>query len=377
MLPVIDQPFPHDLMPVPDHDEHAREDFTVVLKLYASEYLYPYDELVYEKRAKPKFVKEHGREPEDCDEVHHLMMDDPYTKFWSGVARNLQEANWYNQGRVAERQLDCMEAEAKKKSAEPLGSLALDPNFEMPKYIDVVDIHCMPGGYQTSLSDDDVYAGALYDRGAYYYTKGMVGRHGQGGGTAMVMAVQELFPDLKPKRILDVGCAIGWSTAPLLHACPDVEVYGIDVGAAILRYGHARAEAVGDKIHFLQMSGDDIKFPDGHFDLVVSGGVFHETSNKAAKKMITGMQRVLAPGGVCMNYDIPYGGGGDRRGGAGPGQRRRRALAPARPQGGYPGPLRGGVSRALGLAPAARSRLLAHERPGAPSGPRCGNAGDV
>ena len=43
----------------------------------------------------------------------------------------------------------------------------------------------------------------------------------------------------------------------------------------------------------------------------------------------------------------------------------------------YPGPLRGGVSRALGLAPAARSRLLAHERPGAPSGPRCGNAGDV
>ncbi len=189
MLPVIDQPFPHDLMPVPDHDEHAREDFTVALKLYASEYLYPYDELVYEKRAKPKFVKEHGREPEDCDEVHHLMMDDPYTKFWSGVARNLQEANWYNQGRVAERQLDRMEAEAKKKSAEPLGSLALDPNFEMPKYIDVVDIHCMPGG--------------------------------------------------------------------------------------------------------------------------------------------------------------------------------------------YPGPLRGGVSRALGLAPAARSRLLAHERPGAPSGPRCGNAGDV
>ncbi len=308
MLPVIDQPFPHDLMPLPDHDEHAREDFVCTLKLYATEHLYANDELVYEKRAKPKFVKEHGREPEDCDEVHHLMMEDPFTQFWSGLARNLQEANWYNQGRVAERQIDRLEAAAKEKSKEPLGSLTLDPDFDMPKYIDAVDIHCMPGGYQTSLSDQDVYAGALYDRGAYYYTKGMVGRYGQGGGSAIVMAVKELFPDLKPKRILDVGCAIGWSTAPLLEAYPDAEVYGIDVGAAILRYGHARAEALGHKIHFLQMSGDDIKFPDGHFDLVVSGGVFHETSNKGAKKMIAEMNRVTAPGGVCMNYDIPYGG---------------------------------------------------------------------
>lgn len=308
MLPVIDQPFPHDLMPLPDHDEHAREDFTCALKLYASEHLYPNDELIYEKRARPRFVKEHGREPENCDEVHRLMMEDPFTQFWSGVARNLQEANWYNQGRVAERQLDRLKEAAEEKHAEPLGSLTLDPDFQMPKYIDGVDIHCMPGGYQTSISDDDLYAGALYDRGAYYYTKGMVGRYGQGGGTAMVMAVKELFPDLKPKRILDVGCAVGWSTAPLLHAYPDAEVYGIDVGAAILRYGHARAEALGDKIHFQQMSGEDIKFLDGHFDLVVSAGVFHETSNNAARKMIAEMHRVTAPGGVCMNYDIPYGG---------------------------------------------------------------------
>jgi len=307
MLPVIDQPFPHDLMPTPDHDEHAREDFTVTLKMFMTENVYPYDEVVYEKRAKPKFVKENGREPEDCDEVHHVMMDDPFTQFWSATARNLQEANWYNQGRVAERQLDRLEKQAKEKSKNPVGSLTLDPGFAMPNYIDAIDIHCMPGGYQTTLSDEDVYAGALYDRGAYYYTKGMVGRYGQGGGSAIVMAVKELFPALKPKRILDVGCAIGWSSAPLLEAYPDSEVYGIDVGAAILRYGHARAEALGHKIHFLQMSGDDIKFPDGHFDLVVSGGVFHETSFKGAKKMIAEMNRVTAPGGVCMNYDIPYG----------------------------------------------------------------------
>ena len=307
MLPVIEQPFPHDLMPIPDHDEHAREDFTVTLKMFAAETIYPYDELVYEKRAKPKFIKEHGRAPENCDEVHHLMMDDPFTKFWSGIAVNLQDSLWDNQGRIVERQLPRMKAEAKQKSEAPLGSLTLDPDFKTPAYIDAVDIHRMPGGYQTSVSVDDLFVGGVYDRGAYYYTKGMSGRWGEGGGTALLMAVKNLYPDLKPKRILDVGCAIGWTVAPFVDAFPEAEVYGIDVGGAILRYGHARAEALGKKINFLQMSGEDIAFPDGHFDLVISGGVFHETSNKAAKNMMAEMHRVLAPGGVCLNYDIPCG----------------------------------------------------------------------
>ncbi len=56
------------------------------------------------------------------------------------------------------------------------------------------------------------------------------------------------------------------------------------------------------------MNGEDLKFPDEHFDLVMSGGMYHETSKKAAPRIIKEIYRVLKPGGVSMNYDIPYGG---------------------------------------------------------------------
>ncbi len=308
MAVVIKQPVAHAMMPVPDHDEHAREDFIVTLKMHMTDHVYPYDEAVYEKVAKPKFVKVNGREPSNGDEVHQLMMSEPYTQFWSAIARSMQEMLWDNEGRIAEHNLPRIQSWVKEHAKKPVGTLNLDPDFIVPRYIDAVDIHCMPGGYQTTLSDDDVFVGAVYDRGAYYYTKGTAGRTGEGGTLATIGLIRDMFPDFAPKRILDVGCAIGWTTTPWIDAFPDAEVHGIDVGGALLRYGHGRAEALGKKVHFHQMSGEDIKFPDDHFDLVFSGGVFHETSNTAARKMIKEMHRVLRPGGLTLHYDIPYGG---------------------------------------------------------------------
>ncbi|MBM3514048.1 MAG: class I SAM-dependent methyltransferase [Alphaproteobacteria bacterium] len=304
----LKQPFPHDMMPLPTHDEHAREDFIVNLKMHMADHVYPYDETVYEKKAKPKFVKEKGRAPANSDEVHRLMMAEPYTKFWSAIARNMQEMLWDNQGRIAEHELPRIQTYVKRASNSAKGTLKLDPNFKMPRYIDAVDIHAMPGGYQTTLSDEDVFVGAVYDRGAYYYTKGMAGRWGEGGAVATINLMRDMFPDFKPKRILDVGCAIGWTTTPWRDAFPDAEIHGIDVGGALLRYGHGRAEALGKAVHFHQMSGEDLKFEDNYFDLVFSGGVFHETSNTGARKMMKEMHRVLKPGGLTLHYDIPYGG---------------------------------------------------------------------
>jgi SAM-dependent methyltransferase len=304
----IKEPHPHRMMPRATHDEHARENIIAAFKHFMSDNIYPNDELVYEKKAKGRFVKEHGREPQDCGEVHHLMMDEPYTQMWSSMARTLQEMLWDNQGEIVQHEMPRMQAEAQALTHAAKGSLTLDPDFEMPRYVSAVDIHAMPGGYPTSRSEDDLFTPAVYDRGAYYYTRGMVGRWGEGGAYALINAVKEFFPDLQPKRILDVGCAIGWTTVPLVDAWPEAEVHGIDVGEAFMRYAHARAEGLGKAVHFHQMNGEDLKFPDGHFDLVMSGGMYHETSKKAAPQIIKEIYRVLKPGGVSMNYDIPYGG---------------------------------------------------------------------
>ena len=85
--------------------------------------------------------------------------------------------------------------------------------------------------FAQSQTNDDLYTPAVYDRGAYYYTRGMVGRKCDGGGTALINCVKHFFPNLKPKRILDLGCAVGWTTVPLVDEWPDAEVHGIDVGA--------------------------------------------------------------------------------------------------------------------------------------------------
>lgn len=304
----ISEPVPHDMLALASHDDHAREDITVSIKHFLTENIYPYDELVYEKRAKQRFVKEHGREPEDCHEVRRLMLDEPYTQMWSSMARTLQEMLWHNAGNIVWNNMPRLQQASQRLSESPEGSMTLDPDLPMPRYLSAVDIHCMPGGYTTTQSEDDFFCPGVYDRGAYYYTRGMVGPTADGPGTAMANAVKHFYPDLKPKRILDVGCGVGWGTTTLAEIWPDAEVHGIEVGEAFIRYAHARAESLGKAVHFHQMNAEDLKFEDGYFDLVVSGGMFHETSKKAAPKIIQEMQRVLRVGGVCMNYDIPHGG---------------------------------------------------------------------
>ncbi|MSO66082.1 MAG: class I SAM-dependent methyltransferase, partial [Alphaproteobacteria bacterium] len=182
----VPQPFAHAMMAQAQHDELSRQNFTVTLKLYMTENVYPTDELVYEKVAKPKFIREHRREPKDHHEVRKLMLREPTTQMWSSIARTLQEVLWYNVGECVERQLADLNERGSALARKPLGSLTLDPAFVAPRYVTAVDIHAMPGNYTSNASDDDVYAGAVFDRGAYYYTKGQSGPHLDSAGRGNV-----------------------------------------------------------------------------------------------------------------------------------------------------------------------------------------------
>ena len=47
----VPQPFAHPMMPLANPDELARQNFTVTLKLFMTEQVYPTDEFVYERKA--------------------------------------------------------------------------------------------------------------------------------------------------------------------------------------------------------------------------------------------------------------------------------------------------------------------------------------
>ena len=307
MAVLVSEPFLHDMMPRADHDELARQNATLSFKMHMTENVYPGDQVVYERKTKPVFERKAGRAPKDKAEVRHLQMQEPYTQMWSSIARSLQEMLWNNMGECVERQIpELMEKARKITSRKTLGSLRLNPDFEQPRYLSAVDIHVMPGSYGAELGEDDIMAGAIYDRGAYYYAKGLTGPLCDGGGRALVWVYKEMFPKAQPKRILDLGCGHGGSTLPWAEAFPDAEVHGVDVGGAMLRYGHARAETLGVRAHFSQQNAEALEFEDNYFDLVVTAGVFHETSGRASRAIMREINRVLKPGGLSMNSDIPH-----------------------------------------------------------------------
>lgn len=295
--------FQHAILPVATGDEFARQEFVKSLKLHLASEVSVGNKDAFEARARPRFEKAEGRPAGTMHDVRKAMQDDPYYRFWSALQRTSQEMMWKSVQISVERQLDDLVEGGRVE--KPLGSLSLNPDIEIPRYHAAVDIHCMPGGYHTDFRADDVANGAVYDRAVYLYAMGRLGPCNSDIGDSTIAYLKAHFPDLKPRRILDMGCTVGHSTLPYCDAYPDAEVYGIDIGAPVLRYAHARAEAFGKKVHFSQQNAEATNFEDGYFDLIVSHILVHETSHTAMRNIMGEAHRLLAPGGVVIHTETP------------------------------------------------------------------------
>ena len=289
----------HSALPRATHDEFAREEFCASLRKFFTVQLVPGGNDVYYRRVLPDFEAKHGRAPESPQEVKHVTDDTFYFRGANVVGRAAQELVWDTVGESIERQIDDLVADARPKAAA-LGGLRVNPDLEIPRYIQAVDIHVMPGNFHTELGPDDVFAGALYDRGVYVFSFGGLGAQNAGLGECQAGLIRDEFPNFKPRRILDVGCGPGFTTLPWKTWFPDAEVHGIDVGAPQVRHAHARAEALGVEAYFSPQDGTNTDFPDGHFDLIASMLVTHECPVPVIKGLFKEAHRLLAPGGIML-----------------------------------------------------------------------------
>ena len=294
----------HPMLPRGSHDERARQAFIKSMHQRASDWSRAEAGRIWQGRVLPKFKQQHGRDPETRKEVRLAMAEDPFWQTIVGLRRISQETLWNSCIDSVERESATLQANA-KEADQGLGSVTVDPDMEIPKYISAVDIHVMPGNYQAEYGEDDISQGAVYERGSYLYTHGYNGPRFDNLGKGVVAYIKQTYPDLQPKRILDMGAAIGNSTLPYCDAFPDAEIYAIDIGASLVRYGYARANALGKAIHFSQQNAEHTNFEDGFFDLVVSHIMFHETSREAIPKIFAESHRLLAPGGVMVHADLP------------------------------------------------------------------------
>jgi ubiquinone/menaquinone biosynthesis C-methylase UbiE len=145
----------------------------------------------------------------------------------------------------------------------------------------------------------------VYDRAVHLYAMGQMGPYNDDMGASLAAWIRQQYPDFRPRRILDLGCAVGHSTVPYVRAFPRAEVHAIDVAAPMLRYAHARAEDLGARIHFSQQNAERTGFRAGHFDLVVSHILLHETSEQALHAIVRECHRLLAPGGLMLHAETP------------------------------------------------------------------------
>lgn len=184
------------------------------------------------------------------------------------------------------------------------GRLELNPEFDYPTHQLKVDIHRMPGGYLQYKDESDFWTGATYDHGVFLYGQGWFGGlNDELGYTLINNVLLNYYPEFTPQKILDMGCSVGHSTLPYASEYTDAEVWGIDLGASLLRYADARTKALDKKVYFSQQNAEKTEFEDGYFDLIVSHILLHEIPSGARKRVFAESYRLLKKGGIMIHLE--------------------------------------------------------------------------
>jgi ubiquinone/menaquinone biosynthesis C-methylase UbiE len=105
-----------------------------------------------------------------------------------------------------------------------------------------------------------------------------------------------LAPELKGKKVLDVGCGNGWLLSQ--YARCGLETYGLDLTLRAVQLSTRRFGRSGLKGRFLNASAEELPFAGNTFDVVTSLGVIHHTprTELCASEII----RVCKPGGRVL-----------------------------------------------------------------------------
>jgi ubiquinone/menaquinone biosynthesis C-methylase UbiE len=294
----------HELFPEFSHDETARYNFLSCLNRFVSTVIAPGNKIAFDKGVEPNFVKEMGRTFANRHEVKEAISKDPIYQCWGALRRSTMEMRQQNGRAVVLRQAAVLAQKASEFSNE---NLFLKKDFIVPAYLKHVDNHLMPGSYHKEYFEGDVTNAANYDSGLFVTSGGMLGSLTDGGGKAIAKWVKETYPDFNPKKILDIGCGLGHNTLPIAEAFPDAEIIAIDAGAPMLRYGAARANALGIKnVKFLQMDAEKMsEFANESFDWVQTTMFLHETGGKAIHHIFKEIGRVTKKNGLNLHIEQP------------------------------------------------------------------------
>lgn len=245
-----------------------------------------------------ELVKEAGFDPKVSPPIKDVLaaVGNDLT-VWTNVRckTTAQQVMWNNlvDGFHANEKDYLKELDAADKSGP--GTLELNPDINLPEYTKH-EIHIQPGGYI-----GDSLAGYIYHYGVNIFTLDLRSEDEFHRELAAIVPVPE---DGKIQRFLDIGTGVAQLPMAIKERFPNTDVWGIDVGTPMLRYGHMRAAKQGLEINLAQRLAEDTKFEDNSFDVVTAYILFHEVPTQDAKKILTEVRRILRPGGVFFPVDF-------------------------------------------------------------------------
>jgi len=106
--------------------------------------------------------------------------------------------------------------------------------------------------------------------------------------------------DVRPGKLLDMGCSCGFSTAEMVRAFPGVNATGLDLSPHFL----AAATRQHPSLKFVHGLAEDTKFESGSFDVVTLNFLLHEVPLDTSRLIIAECARILRPGGMLAILDV-------------------------------------------------------------------------
>lgn len=105
-------------------------------------------------------------------------------------------------------------------------------------------------------------------------------------------------------QAVDLGCGPGHLIFNLAEKAPELYLSGIDLSEELLSQANRRVgeSGYGERVSFKKGSAQEIPFPDGSLDLVMSSLSLHHWSEP--QKVLDEVARVLKAGGAFLIFDL-------------------------------------------------------------------------
>jgi demethylmenaquinone methyltransferase/2-methoxy-6-polyprenyl-1,4-benzoquinol methylase/phosphoethanolamine N-methyltransferase len=114
----------------------------------------------------------------------------------------------------------------------------------------------------------------------------------------------ELAAIREGESALDVGCGTGTLTLAAKRRAGAAQVRGIDASAEMIEVARRKATKRGADVEFQVALVEDLPFPDGSFDVVLSSLMLHHRPDDLKRKGFAEILRVLKLGGRLFAVDL-------------------------------------------------------------------------